>query len=92
MIDFMNVLYVPHYQISLEWREQAEKTLQTKGEGMSPDQIIEFVHYFWRSVHPAVQIKNLSRDQEHANQVTIINDDHTINEVLSPEKVSVKYP
>lgn len=78
LIDFMNVLYVPNYQISLEWRDQAEEILRAKGEGMSPEEIKEFVYYFWRSVHPAIQIKNLAFDKIHTQQVVVINDDHSI--------------
>lgn len=82
LIDFMNVLYVPDYQISLKWREQAEQVLRIQGKGMSQEEIKEFVYYFWRSVHPAIQIKNLAFDNVHTQQVTIINDDHSIKEVL----------
>lgn len=80
LIDFMNVLYVPNYQISLVWRDQAEEVLRSKGEGMSKEQIKEFVYYFWRSVHPAIHIKKLAQDNK-TNQVVIINDDHTIKGV-----------
>lgn len=82
LIEFMNVLYVPDYMISLKWRDQAEEVLRKQGKGMSSEQIREFVYYFWRSVHPAIQIKNLAHDVVHAQQVTIINDDHSIKEVL----------
>lgn len=92
LIDFMNVLYVVNYQDSLKWRDQAEDTLRAKGEGMSHEQIKEFVHYFWRSVHPAIHIKNLAHDLNHADQVVIINDDHSIGEILNPDKASQKYP
>lgn len=92
MIEFMNVLYVPNYEMSLKWRDQAEEHLREKGEGMTHDQIIEFVHYFWRSVHPAIHIKNLAHNELHAQQVVIINDDHSEKEVLMPEEVKVKYP
>ncbi|MCL4366360.1 glycerate kinase [Patescibacteria group bacterium] len=81
LIEFMNVLYVPNYQISLEWRDQAEEVLRKQGKGMSKEEIREFVYYFWRSVHPAIQIKNLAHDSAHAQQVTVINDDHSIKEV-----------
>ncbi len=80
LVDFMNVLYVPNYQISLKWRDQAEDVLRVKGEGMSHEQIREFIYYFWRSVHPAIHIKNLTEDKD-TDQVVIINDDHTIKEV-----------
>lgn len=83
MIDFMNMLYVPNYQVSIKWREQAEEVLRQKGEGMSYEEIVEFVHYFWRSVHPAIQIKNLAEDKVHTQQVVVINDDHSIREVKS---------
>ncbi len=92
MIDFMNVLYVPDYRISLKWRDQAEEVLRAQGKGMSKGQIKEFVYYFWRSVHPAIQIKNLAHDSVHTQQVAVINDDHSIREVLSPEEARMKYP
>lgn len=83
MIDFMNMLYVPNYQMSIKWRDQAEDALRKKGEGMTPEQIVDFVHYFWRSVHPAIQIKNMAEDQVHTQQVVVIGDDHSIQEVRS---------
>lgn len=82
LIDFMNILYVPDYHISLVWRDQAEEVLRKQGKGMSKNEIREFVYYFWRSVHPVIQIKNLSLDKEHVDQVVIINDDHSIKEVI----------
>ena len=92
LFDFMNVLYVPDYQMSLKWRDQAEEVLRAKGQGMTSDQIKEFVYYFWRSVHPAIQIKNLAYDETNTDQVVIINDDHSIKELLSAQYVAVKYP
>lgn len=91
IIDFMNVLYVPDYQISLKWRDQAEEALRAKGKGMSHDEIREFVYYFWRSVHPAIQIKNLAFDEANTDQVVIINDDHSIKEILTPKEVKIRY-
>lgn len=90
LMNFTNVLYVPNYQMSLKWRDQAEETLRAQGKGMTPDQIREFVYYFWRSVHPAIQIKNLAQNPE-TDQVVIINDDHSIKEVLKPEEVKARY-
>lgn len=90
LINFMNVLYVVDYKISLKWRDQAEESLRAQGKGMTSEQIQEFVYYFWRSVHPAIQIKNLAENPK-TNQVVIINDDHSIKEVLKPEEVRTKY-
>lgn len=91
MFNFMNVLYVPNYQLSLEWRDQAEDALRVKGKGMTHDQIREFVYYFWRSVHPGIHIKNLARDNKHTQQVVIISDNHSVTELLTPEEVALKY-
>lgn len=92
MIEFMNVLYVKNYQDSLKWRDQAEDVLRARGKGMTHDQIREFVYYFWRSVHPAIHIRNLAVDTNNTDQVVIIGDDHQIIEVLAPEEVKIKYP
>lgn len=92
LIDFMNLLHVPDYQLSFKWREQAEEALRAQGKGMSSGEIREFVYYFWRSVHPAIQIKDLAFDSIHTQQVTIINEDHSIKEVLTPSEARVKYP
>lgn len=92
LIDFMNVLYVPNYEISLKWRDQAEERLRKEGKGMGSDEIREFVYYFWRSIHPAIEIKNLAHDTENADQVVVINDDHTIREILFPKEVKIRYP
>lgn len=91
-LDFLTVLYVPNYQMSITWRDQAEEALRQKGEGMTHEEIVEFVHYFWRSVHPAIHIKNLAHDRVHTNQVVIINDDHTEKETLTPDQVKESYP
>lgn len=92
LIDFMNVLYVPNYQISLVWRDQAEEVLRRQGKGMSKEEIKEFVYYFWRSVHPAILIKNLAYDRIHTHQVTVINDDHSVQVILTPGEVHSYYP
>ncbi len=84
MIEFMTVLYVENYEVSIKWRDQAEEALRAKGEGMTTEEIVEFVHYFWRSVHPAIQIKNLTHDKIHTQQVVTINDDHSIGEIRTP--------
>lgn len=92
LIDFLTVLYVVNFEDSLRWRDQAEDILRAKGEGMSHQEIKEFVYYFWRSVHPGIHIKNLAHDNVHTRQVVIINSDHTVKEVLSPDEVKQRYP
>lgn len=90
LIEFMNVLFVKDYQVSLKWREQAEEVLRARGEGMTPDQIKEFVYYFWRSVHPVIHIKKLATSS-FADQVIIINEDHSIGEIFTPEEFAKEF-
>jgi len=93
LLDFIQMLYIPNYHVSLKWREQAEVRLRSQGKGgMTSEQIREFVYYFWRSVHPAIQIKNLAHSKEYTQQVTIINENHDVEEILTPEQTAVKYP
>jgi pantothenate kinase-related protein Tda10 len=91
MIDFLTILYVPNYHMSLMWREQAEQVLRANGRGMTSQGIQDFVHYFWRSVHPAIHIKNLAHNAAGTHQVVIIGDDRTVKEVLTPDKAKAKY-
>lgn len=91
-LDFLTVLYVPNYKLSLQWRDQAEDSLRQKGQGMTHEQIQEFVYYFWRSVHPGIHIKHLAQNPINTHQVAIINEDHTVLEILSPAEVIQKYP
>lgn len=86
-IEFLNLLYISDYQLSLNWRDQAEDVLRAKGEGMTHGEVQDFVHYFWRSVHPAIQIKNLAHDTLHTQQVVVINDHHGIERVSRPEEL-----
>ncbi len=87
MFEFLNVLYVKNYEMSLKWRDQAEEVLRKKGSGMSSEEIKQFVYYFWRSVHPGIHIKNLAYDALHTNQVVIINDDHSVGQLYTPSNL-----
>lgn len=87
LLEFLNILYVKDYQISLKWRDQAEERLRAKGGGMSSEEIREFVYYFWRSVHPAIHLKNLAEDRTNTDQVVVIDENHAIKEVFSPKEV-----
>ncbi|CAD8087950.1 unnamed protein product [Paramecium sonneborni] len=43
------------YELSLKWRLEAEKEMRQKsGNGMSDEQIVDFVTYFWNCLHPQI--------------------------------------
>lgn len=77
-LDYRHIIHVPNYQISIEWRKQQE--IAFKGKGMSPEQIEEFVYYFWRSLHPK-RLERMVQDPD-TDQVTILRDDRSIVEVI----------
>ncbi|NJN07936.1 MAG: glycerate kinase [Richelia sp. RM1_1_1] len=57
-LDSLIVLYPKDYRLSLEWRKQAEHQMKARGKpGMTDLQIEEFVHYFWKALHPELFIK-----------------------------------
>jgi len=59
-LDSLIVLYPKDYRLSLEWRKQAEHQMKASGKpGMTDLQIEEFVHYFWKALHPELFIKPL---------------------------------
>ncbi|NJM18617.1 MAG: glycerate kinase [Richelia sp. RM2_1_2] len=59
-LDSLIVLYPKDYRLSLEWRKQAEYQMKASGKpGMTDLQIEEFVHYFWKALHPELFIKPL---------------------------------
>ncbi|CAD8074675.1 unnamed protein product [Paramecium primaurelia] len=43
------------FELSLKWRLEAEKEMRIKtGNGMSDEQIVDFVKYFWNCLHPLI--------------------------------------
>ncbi len=61
-LDRWIVLYVPDYQLSKQWRKQAEHKMIAEGKsGMSDAEIDEFVDYFWKALHPELFIQPLAQ-------------------------------
>ena len=57
-IDRLILLYPLDYRWSLQWRQQAEHQGKSLGKsGMSDSEIVQFVNYFWQSLHPELFIK-----------------------------------
>ena len=83
-LDSLIVLYPTDYRYSLTWRKQAERQMITTGKsGMSEAQIEEFVHYFWRSLHPELFINPLIQSSA-VDFVIEINADHSFGKIRKP--------
>lgn len=84
-LDRLIVLYPSDYRYSLEWRQQAEHQMIAAGKlGMNNSQVERFVNYFWRSLHPDLFIKPLTRDRRWVDLVIEINLDHSVGKVYRP--------
>lgn len=76
-LDRLMVLYPVDYRLSVQWRQQAEHQMMAAGKaGMSDLEIEQFVHYFWKALHPELFIKPLLNRSEWVDLVVEINADH----------------
>ncbi|MBD2214168.1 glycerate kinase [Nostoc linckia FACHB-104] len=83
-LDSLIVLYPTDYRSSLVWRKQAEQKMIASGKsGMSEQQIEEFVHYFWRSLHPELFITPLVNSPQWVDLVIEINSDRSFGNIYS---------
>lgn len=84
-LDRLIVLSPVDYRLSLEWRKQAEHQMIATGKsGMNDAQIDQFVEYFWRSLHPDLFIKPLTKDPRWVDLVIEINRDRSVGAVYRP--------
>lgn len=84
-LDRLMVLYPTHYQMSQQWRREAEQKMKASGQdGMSDEDIKQFVTYFWRSLHPELFMPPLLQDTQHVDLVVEIDANHFPYAMYSP--------
>jgi len=82
-LDSLIVLDPIDYRFSLAWRQQAERQMiATFKSGMSDSDVVEFVNYFWRSLHPELFIKPLVKSTA-VDLVIEINGDRSLGRVYN---------
>jgi len=60
-LDNLIVLQPQDYRFSLRWRQQAEQNMISRGkDGLSPDEVADFVVYFWKALHPKLFVTPLT--------------------------------
>ncbi|NEQ99594.1 MAG: glycerate kinase [Cyanothece sp. SIO2G6] len=85
-LDRLMVLYPTHYQLSQQWRREAEQMMKASGhDGMSDAEIEQFVTYFWRSLHPELFITPLLQDNKRVNLVVKIDANHCPTRIYHPK-------
>lgn len=72
-LDRLIVLDLVDYQLSYQWRNQAEQENLAQGKaGMSAVEVEEFVTYFWQALHPAWFIKPLIQSSQSQPPVDLV--------------------
>jgi D-glycerate 3-kinase len=83
-LDSLIVLYPQDYRLSQQWRQQAEHDMKAQGKpGLSDLEIVEFVTYFWKALHPELFITPLTQCSTTA-LVVEITAQHGLGELYSP--------
>ncbi len=82
-LDNLIVLQPQDYRFSLQWRQEAEQKMISRGkDGLSPDEIADFVVYFWKALHPELFVTPLTLSESKLSHktslVVSIDRDHKI--------------
>ena len=89
-IDRLILLNPVDYRLSIQWRQEAEAKLRSpQNPGMSDAEIVEFVEYFWKSLHPEVFILPLLNEPQldepqYLDRVIDIAADHFPVQMYTP--------
>lgn len=84
-IDYLIIFNPENYRYSLQWRKIAEHKMISLGKtGMSDDKIKEFVHYFWKALHPQIYIQPMIKNPLLTDLVVNINYNHHITKIDRP--------
>lgn len=85
-IDRLIVLNPTDYRLSIQWRQEAEAKLRSpQNPGMSDAEIVEFVEYFWKSLHPELYILPLLNEPQWVDRVIDIAADRAPIQIYIPK-------
>jgi D-glycerate 3-kinase len=85
-LDSLIILSPKDYRFSLQWRKEAEqKMILDRKTGMTEEEITEFVNYFWRSLHPELFIKPLTKNSQLVDLVIEIDQNHLPENIYKPQ-------
>ncbi|MEO1621596.1 MAG: hypothetical protein AAFU53_11270, partial [Cyanobacteria bacterium J06632_3] len=83
-LNSLIVLQPQNYQLSLQWRQQAEQAMKATGKaGLSDADIAAFVTYFWKALHPQLYITPLAQS-DTTSLVVNIDRNHGVGELSLP--------
>ncbi|BAQ61171.1 D-glycerate 3-kinase [Geminocystis sp. NIES-3708] len=85
ILDYLMILNPEDYRFSLQWRKIAEHKMINQGKaGMNDEQIEQFVHYFWKALHPQIYIQPMIKNSWLTDLVINIDYDHNVTKIIRP--------
>jgi D-glycerate 3-kinase len=85
-IDRLIVLNPTDYRLSIQWRQEAEAKMRAAGKsGMNDSEIVQFVEYFWKALHPELFILPLLNEPQWVDRVIDIAADHSPIQLYAPK-------
>ena len=85
-IDRLILLNPTDYRLSLQWRQEAEAKMRSAGKpGMSDAEVLEFVEYFWKALHPELFILPLLNEPQWIDRIIDIDAYHQPLQLYTPK-------
>ncbi|HIK38232.1 MAG: glycerate kinase [Geminocystis sp.] len=85
MIDYLLVFNPEDYRYSLKWRQEAERKMRLEGKtGMTDREVEEFVHYFWKALHPQIFLPPLINNPQLTHLVVNLDICRRVTAVYKP--------
>ena len=85
-IDRLILLNPKDYRLSLQWRMEAEAKMQAAGKpGMSEAEIVQFVEYFWKALHPELFVLPLRDEPQWIDRIIDIDAHHQPTQLYQPK-------
>lgn len=84
-LDRLILLNPTDYRLSIQWRQEAEAKMRAAGKpGMSDADIVEFVEYFWKALHPELFVLPLKEEPQWVDRVIDIDAHHQPIQIYQP--------
>lgn len=84
-LDQLWVLLPSDFQLSKQWRCQAEQRLRAAGRGaMAAPEVDAFVDYYWKALHPELFVRPLTQAGSAASLVVEVGAGHSIERIYRP--------
>lgn len=85
-LDALMVLYPDDFRDSLYWRQESEAQARALGKGgMSHHEVVKFVDYFWRALHPELFVKPLLTDPARVDLAVALSPRRVPLRIYAPE-------